>query len=249
MLADARGGQEVERPRPEPVGRAGQGADRADLHGVAGEVGLERLVLVDADLLQRTPLDERDERVAGDLVGEPRAAGAEHAPLPVEEHLAGDVDRLGVGPLDVLEPGRAAAVAHGLVLQWALAALVADRAVERVVDEQQLHDALLRLVGDGRRQLGVDLHALGHRDGARGLRLRHRPHRAVRTRRRDVDEALAAGAHRLEERVVAEPRDLDPDLLGGPDDQGALGHPGLDAVDGQRDVVRRPWGAGRRRRC
>ncbi len=46
------------------------------------------------------------------------------------------------------EAGLATAVAHRLVLQRALAALVADRAVERVVDEQQLHDALLRLVGD-----------------------------------------------------------------------------------------------------
>ena len=39
-----------------------------------------------------------------------------------------------------------------------------------------------------------------------------------------VDEALPAGADRVEQRVVAEPRDLDADLLGGPDDQGALGH-------------------------
>ena len=46
------------------------------------------------------------------------------------------------------------AVAHRLVLQRALAALVADRAVERVVDEQQLHDALLRLVGDRARSAG-----------------------------------------------------------------------------------------------
>src|SRR3712207_7290974 len=44
-------------------------------------------------LLQRPPLDERDERVAGDLLGEPRAARAEDAPLAVEQHLGGDVDR------------------------------------------------------------------------------------------------------------------------------------------------------------
>src|SRR6185503_6370733 len=37
----------------------------------------------------------------------------------------------------------AAAVADREVLQLALAALVADRAVERVVDEQELHHALL----------------------------------------------------------------------------------------------------------
>jgi hypothetical protein len=47
--------------------------------------------------------------------------------------------------------------------------------------------------------------------------------RAVRTGRRDLDQALTAGADRLQQRVVAEPRDLDADLLGGADHQRALG--------------------------
>jgi hypothetical protein len=55
------------------------------------------------------------------------------------------------------------AVAEGLVLQRAFATLVADRAVERVIDEQQLHHALLRFVGDGRGELGVHGHSLGNR--------------------------------------------------------------------------------------
>ena len=50
----------------------------------------------------------------------------------------------------------------------------------------------------------------------------------------DLDQALPAGADRVEQRVVAEPRDLDADQLGGADDQGALGHLHLEAVDGQR---------------
>jgi hypothetical protein len=57
-------------------------------------------------------------------------------------------DRLGERALGLDEPATRRARAHRLVLQRALAALVADRAVQRVVDEQQLHDALLRLVGD-----------------------------------------------------------------------------------------------------
>ena len=53
----------------------------------------------------------------------------------------------------------ARAVADREVLQLAFAALVADRAVERMVDEQELHHAFLRVD----RQLGVrpDLHAFG----------------------------------------------------------------------------------------
>lgn len=45
------------------------------------------------------------------------------------------------------------------------------------------------------------------------------------------------GADRVEERVVAEARDLDAQELGGADDEGALGHADLDAVDRERDEV------------
>ena len=48
----------------------------------------------------------------------------------------------------------------------------------------------------------------------------------------DLDQALPAGADRVEQRVVAEPRDLDADQLGGANHQRALGH---------ADLVRRRW--------
>jgi hypothetical protein len=63
----------------------------------------------------------------------------------------------------------AAAPAEGDVLQRTLAALVADRAVERVVDQQELDDGLL---GDARPLgLGVHDHAVLDRGRARGLEL------------------------------------------------------------------------------
>src|SRR5674476_1422301 len=101
VLTDARGGDQVERARTETVCGAGQCADRADLDRVAGEVGLERLLLVDADLLQGTTLDKGDERVAGDLVGKAGAACTQNTAFTIEQHLRGDADRLGVGALDV----------------------------------------------------------------------------------------------------------------------------------------------------
>ena len=245
VLAHARGRDEVIGAGTEAVCRAGQRADGADLDGVAGEVGLERLVLVDADLLQGATLDQGDERVARDLVGKTRAAGAEDTALAVEQYLRGDVDRFGVGALDVLEAARGPPVGHGLVLQGALAALVADRAVQRVVDQQELHLAVLGLVGHRRGVLRLDRHALAGRGGARGHRLGHGPQRPVGARGRDLDHALAAGAHRVQQRVVTEPRDLHADLLGGADQQGALGDADGNPVDGQVDQVR---GGGRGRR-
>ena len=70
------------------------------------------------------------------------------------------------------------AIAHGLVLKVAFAALVADRTVQRVVDQQEFHHAFARLlhaVG-----VGADHHALAAgiaQDatgfGARSISTRH----------------------------------------------------------------------------
>ena len=147
VLARAGAGHQIERPRAEAICRAGECAHRTDLHGVAREIRRERLARCNADLLQRTALQQFDERVTRDLLGEPGAPCAQHTPFPVQQHLRGDRDRFGEGAFDVVEPSLHPAVRHGLVLQRAFAALVADRAVQRMVDQQQLHHAVLGLVG------------------------------------------------------------------------------------------------------
>ncbi len=248
VLAGRRRGDQVERAGPEPVLLTGERADRADLDGVAGEVRVERdvplaladlsvagalaaeeVVAVDVDLLAGGAVHQVDELVPGDLLGEPGAALAEHAALPVQQHLAGDVDRLLVLPLVLVEPGVGAAGAHRLVLQRALTALVTGRAVQRVVDQQQLHHAGLGLGRDRRAELGLHDHALGHRLGTRGDRLALALH---------LDQALPAGAGRGQQRVVAEPRDRSAHPLGDPDDQLALLGLDLDPVDGEGDQIR-----------
>jgi hypothetical protein len=120
-----------------------------------------------------------------------------------------------------VESGVSPTVAHRLVLQRALATLVADRTVQRVVDQEHLHDALLRLVGNRRGQLGLDDHAGHDRRGAGRGRLGHAP--AV-AHVGDLDKALAAGAGRVEQWVITEAGDLDAYFLGGADDQSALRH-------------------------
>ena len=185
----------------------------------------------DPDLLLRAAVEQFDERVAGDLLGEPGAPGALDAALPVQQHLGGQRDRLRERPLRAVEPGLALAGGHGLVLQRALAALVAHRAVQRVVHQQQLHHAALRLLRHRRSQLGTHHHAIGAGGGARGGRL---------GLALDVHQALPAGTDRVEQRVVAEPGYLDAQQLRGPDHQGALGHGDLEPVDSHGDPVGRP---------
>src|SRR3546814_7847051 len=122
----------------------GEGPDRADLDGVAREVRGEGLVGERVDLGLGATVDEVDEGVAGDLIGEAGAAVAEDAALAVEVDEVGDRDRLLEVDLLLDEPGLAGTVGVGLVLQRALAALVAHRAVEGVVGEEELEHALLR---------------------------------------------------------------------------------------------------------
>src|SRR5690606_30189978 len=112
----------------------GEGTDRTDLHGVATEVRRERVVRERVDLGVVAASEEVDQRIAGDLLREPRAAVAEDAALAIEVDEIADRDRLLEVPLLLDEARFTRAVGDGLVLQRALAALVAHRAVERVVD-------------------------------------------------------------------------------------------------------------------
>jgi hypothetical protein len=152
-----------------------------------GEVRRERLVGEGEDLGVVAAADEVDQLVAGHLVREPGAAVAQDAALAVEIDQVAERDRLLEVALLLDVPALARTVAERLVLQRALAALVADGAVERVVDQQQLEDALLcpfDRVGGGVHDLAV-----GHRGHAR-----HDHHRAAGTLH--LDQALTAHADR-----------------------------------------------------
>src|SRR3954469_23824686 len=128
-------------------------------------------------------------------------------------------------PLRLDEARPPGAPSEGDVLERALAALVAHRAVERVVHEQELDDRVLRLLHAVRGR--VHHHAVAHRRGARGLQLGN----AL-----DLDEAHAAGAHGLAQLgLVTEVGDLDVALLGGVHQHRALGRAHLLAVDLEGD--------------
>src|SRR5207244_7219559 len=100
------------------------------------------------------------------------AAVAEDAALAVECDQRRHRDRLLERALRERHARVAGPVAEGQVLQRALAALVADRAVERMVDEDELERGVLRLGGGLRRQRGAHDHPLlcGQRAGGLWLR-------------------------------------------------------------------------------
>src|SRR3546814_13292292 len=82
-----------------------------------------------------------------------------------------------------METGVAAPIGDRLVLKIALAALVADRAIERMVDEEELHHPFARTLYLFRR--GGDHLIIRGRQRARRLRLR-RSRRNLRSEERRV---------------------------------------------------------------
>jgi hypothetical protein len=172
-----------------------QRPDRAQVDHVPGQLVVQRPAREDVDLLGAAAPVDVQLAGAAHLTGEPHAPGTHDAPVVVEQHVEADV-LLRLLDLVLLEAALGPAVLVAVVLQVALAGLVAHGAVQRVVDQQVLHHLLL--VRDRLAALGVDDHAVAHRR----LAGRHQLGDAL-----DLDQADAAGGDDGEPRVVAVLRD------------------------------------------
>ena len=139
-------------------------ADRTNVGGVEGVVVIEADVRVDGDRSVSAALGESEDGFFGDFVHEADTAAAHNAAFVVEADVFANIDVLGLLDLGFLEAGLAAAVFDGKFLKFAFAGLVADRAVERVINKEELHHALAvvfdQLAG------GADSHVLGDGVGA-----------------------------------------------------------------------------------
>ena len=158
-------------------------AHRADVDHVARQLGIHRLPDKGFDFGVFTTVRHAQLHHAGHFLAKAHAAGA----VDATAHFLHGNQRT-----DVLVEHHAllffvargtAAVAHGQILQLAFTALVTNGAIQRVVDEQELHHRLLGL--DGLVGLGAHDHAHGHRRGAGGHGLGglfhlHQAHAATR---------------------------------------------------------------------
>ena len=198
---------------------AGERAHRAQIDHVAGKFGIDRASDEGHDFRVLAAPHHAEFHHAGDLLAEAHAAGAVDAAAHLF-HRDQRADALvEYHALLFLVARGARSVAHREVLQLAFAALVANRAVERVVDQQEFHHRLLR--GPGVLGFGKHLHAVGDRRGAgrQGLgRLLH------------LHQAHAAIGGDRELLVIAEVRNGDAERVGRVHHRGAALHLDLPAV-------------------
>jgi hypothetical protein len=205
----------------------GERADGADVHDVARVRVVERHAGRQLDALGVAAAEDAQLVRLGDVVHEARAARAQDAALLVEHDVGAGLDALVLVVLVLAHLGLIPADLHVIVLQAALAGLVADGAVERVVDQVQLQRGLLGALGG--LGVGLDVQALAHGQAAGDHGLGRAGH---------LDDAEAAVARVAEGRVVAVVRDLDARVLGGLDDELALGGLALRPVQLELDLFR-----------
>ena len=117
--------------------------DGADVHRVAAVLRVERLAREGGDERPRAALHDTELRLLRYLVHESHAARAHDAALGVVDHQRPEHLALGLVQLVGADPRRLVVVLHVVVLQLALARLIADRAIDRVIDEVELHHAPL----------------------------------------------------------------------------------------------------------
>ena len=215
------GGMLHELPGPAAVaGRlGGQRANRAEINDVAGQFRNHAVGHIGADFHVLAAPGRAQLAQPGDLLAEPHATGAMNAAGHVGRDQRPDVLFLD-HPLALDELRYAGAVTHRQVLQLALAALIADRTVQRVVDQQELHGAFLR--GQRLGRPGVNLHAFHHRRRAG----RHRLGRFL-----DLDQTHPATGGDGQLLVITEAGDRDTRRIGGLDEHRALARLQRDAVD------------------
>ena len=199
---------------------AGQGAHRADIDHVAREFALNGPANKGHDLGVLAAIGHTELHNPRNFLTKAnttRAMNAARHFLRRDKRTHGLMkdNTLGLGVLRGRGP-----IAHSQILQLALAALIADGAVKRMVDQQKLHDTLLGKLGF----LGgcEDLHARGNRCGTGwqwlGCLL-------------DFNKAHAAVGRNGEFLVIAEVRNVEAQLMGGLHNHTARRHLDLLAVD------------------
>ncbi len=139
-------------------------ADGTDIDRVERVIIIEPLSRMDRERGVAAAFREAEHIVVDRLLGKTDATRAHDAALVVQHDALADVHPLRLLDLLLDETAVIVAVLDRVFLQLALAGLVADRAVERMIDEEEFHHALAAFVDQRRR--GANGRAFAHLRGA-----------------------------------------------------------------------------------
>ena len=190
---------------------AGQGANRAGVDHVARQFGINRLADKGFNFCMLAAVRHAKFHDTGDFLAEAHAACALDAAAHFLHRNQGADILASHYALFFFVTRSAATITDCNILQLTLATLVADRAIQRVVDQQKLHHRLLRV--DGLRTLGPNNHAGCNCGRAGRHRLGHLLH---------IDQAHAATGGNAEFLVIAKMRYVSTRLFGRMDDRAAF---------------------------
>ena len=193
------------RPRLVAIRATGQRAHRADIDTRTALVALKMIPVRRRNFRRNATVHNPQRAHAHAFITDTHAAVAKNTTRPVVEHHRAPLFFRHV-LLHFGEAALARAVLEHHVLQFALAALIAHRAVQRMVGQQEFQRGLPGL-HHGRR-FGPHNHALAHRHHARRHQLRGLL---------NLHQAHAAGSLQRHAFVVTERRNLDASQLGGVD--------------------------------
>src|SRR5581483_7831524 len=136
-------GDHLPGPRTEAVRLRDERTDRTQVDDVARKLVMHGLLDVRAHLHLFAPTDHAELLIAGDLLGETDTARAVDAAGHVGCDQGAEV-LVGDRSLALVKARQVAPEAHRQILQLALTALIAERTVERMVDQQEFHRRALR---------------------------------------------------------------------------------------------------------
>src|SRR5262249_18333040 len=113
---------------------AAQGADRTDVDHVARQLVVARFTWKHVDFGVCATVDDQQFPGAADLAGEAHAPAAHDGAVGEKSDVVADVILVGLDELFVLHPTVRASELVAVVLKEALAGLIADRTIERMIE-------------------------------------------------------------------------------------------------------------------
>ncbi len=189
---------------PGAVGKTGdaicQRPDRTKVDYIAAGLGVYRPPVLDVNDRIVAPFEQTQLRFVLPLLKVANAAPAKHAPLLVQHNRVRNVVMFLREPLRLDQLADPRTEPHRLVLQRAFAAFVADRAIQRMIEQNE-----------GKIRFLHRPHLFGIRPHNHAVAYRHRTggHHRRTPRTVHLDQAHAAAAYRVQLGMRTEHRNLD----------------------------------------